>query len=277
MKIFKQASHVLLISLGPLLLAGLTCPTSFVTAQELPNRNPASRQALEDQIAKLETRLGEEPQNTALLTKLGRAYRDLGEISGDMTDLRVATDFYVRAANLTLERGWPIRFTRELMHLLVAQRDLDGLRRISRRLLASPADDVGYRYIALVDFGDGLARLGDEAAWGFFEEALELRPNDNTEAVNRYTEHLMEEGMYEEALRVLDSMPRERRVRYHLPSLRRQEVLRRLGLDTTEADEEVEATRRWGRSGAFGARPPALGERSRSREETDSPSVSDPQ
>ncbi len=135
MKIFKQASHVLLISLGPLLLAGLTCPTSFVTAQELPNRNPASRQALEDQIAKLETRLGEEPQNTALLARLGRAYRDLGEISGDMADLRIATDFYLRAANLTLERG-PIRFTRELTDLLVAQRDLDGLRRVSRRLLA---------------------------------------------------------------------------------------------------------------------------------------------
>jgi hypothetical protein len=76
-----------------------------------------------------------------------------------------------------------------LSELLVELNDKAELDEVFESILAQPRDvDRGHYYQALVDYGDGLARLSDDQrAWSYFEDAINFHPEQNIEAINRYT------------------------------------------------------------------------------------------
>ncbi len=125
-------------------------------------------------------------------------------------------------------------------------------------MLAQPTDlDRDFYYLALVDYADGLARFSDDRAWGYFEEAIDFHPENNLEAINRYTQHLLSRRreQVQQALEVLDTrLTSEQRVRFVLPARLRKQAMEILGLDTTSADAEV-ATIEQRLSGGWGKAP----------------------
>ena len=182
---------------------------------------------------------------------LARAYRLRYENSRSTQDLQRAINAYAKASEIALSQG-RIRYTRELSAAIAqAAGSGDSLTQTDRVaqldrvfgpiIEAGPGLGAKEFYLALVDYGDGLAALADDRAWEHFERAIDLRPQNNTEAVNRYARRLLERGRTREALDLLEGrLDRAERVRRVLPAYLRKEALTRLGLDTSSADEEIE-------------------------------------
>lgn len=174
---------------------------------------------------------------------LGRAYRMRFEKLKSTQDLQRAISAFAKASEIALSQG-RIRYTRELSVLIVENKSAkaaDQLDEVFGPLMAAgPSMAPKEFYLALVDYGDGLAAAGDERAWEQFEKAINLRPQNNIEAINRYAKRLLERGRAQDALDLLESrLSREERIRRVLPVYLRKEALTRLGLDTSSADEEI--------------------------------------
>lgn len=185
------------------------------------------------------------------LAAVGEAYKACFERSGDPQQARQAADAYIRAAQTGLEKEKRILYTREISDLLVELRDKERLQEVFRPFLEKgPASDQDDYYLALVDYADALARLGDDSAWQHFERAIEIHPQNNIEAINRYARHLIDRGQPEKAVEMLEKrLTKEQRIRFVRPAYLRQEALRRAGLSTASADEEISAIeKRGGRS-----------------------------
>jgi hypothetical protein len=120
--------------------------------------------------------------------------------------------------------------------------DKKGLDAIFGRMLAQPKErSPDSYYLALVDYADGLARLDDERAWDYFEEAIAFHPENSLEAVNRYARHLLERGQALRAVTVLDTyLTPEQRVRFQVSAFLRKDAMAAAGLDTASADEEID-------------------------------------
>jgi hypothetical protein len=172
--------------------------------------------------------------------RLGEAYRSCFESSRDREQARKAADAYVQAALLASQKG-DVRYTREVSELLVQLQDKTRLQEVFGKILDGASSKPPDRqYLVLVDYADALASLHDESAWSYFERAIELRPGNNVEAINRYARHLIDEGQPQKAIEVLETrMTPEQRVRFGQPAYLRQEAMRRAGLDTGPADAEV--------------------------------------
>ncbi len=180
------------------------------------------------------------PNSRHARVALAKHYRAKAIASGDSAYTRQAADAYIRAVEIGLGNG-RIRYTRELSELLVELGDRKGLDEVFGRILAQPKDmDSDYYYLALVHYADGLARFSDDRAWGYFEQAIALHPENNLEAINRYAQHLLTRGQAQQALDVLDTrLTPQQRVRFILPAQLRKQAMAILGLDTASADAEI--------------------------------------
>ncbi|MGH7966024.1 MAG: tetratricopeptide repeat protein, partial [Candidatus Binatia bacterium] len=180
------------------------------------------------------------PHSRHALVALAKHYQTKARVSGDISYTRQAADAYVRAADIGLANG-RIRYTRELSDLLVGLGDRKGLDDIFGRMLAHPKDtDRDYYYLALVDYADGLARFSDERAWGYFEQAIALHPENNEEAINLYAKSLLDRGHRQKALEVLDThLTSDQRVNAVVPAFLRKQAMEHAGLDTSTAEAEI--------------------------------------
>ena len=171
---------------------------------------------------------------------------------------RAAADHFIRAAEIAIERGH-VRYTHEISRALVALNDGRRLESVFARLLVvarqGSGDDL---YLTLVDYADGLVRLGRPGAADLFEEAIRIHPSNNVEAINRYAQHLLDRGDAEQALDVLDRMSREQRVMNGAAVFLRKEALQRLGRDTSSADAEADLIRHPGSDVQGGVPAPHL-------------------
>lgn len=200
-------------------------------------RDACSPQALSDADA----RVRESPTDPQAHAAAGEVLRACFESSKDVHIGRRAADAYIWAAELSVKRG-DVRYTREVSELLASLRDLDRLRKVFDALLKSgAAEDEGRRYLLLVDYADALAALGtEENAWALFDQAIQLRPQNNIEAVNRYARRLIDQGHPERAAELLEStLTRDQRIRHVLPAYLWREALQKSGKSTAPADEEI--------------------------------------
>ena len=200
------------------------------------------------------------PDSRYAYSGLGRAYRARFESSRSTQDLQRAIKAYARASEIALLQG-RIRYTRELSATIVQAKSTESVEQLDSKsveqlnarsveqldqvfgplIAAGPDLAPKELYLALVDYGDGLAALADERAWEHFEQAITLRPQNNIEAINRYAKRLLERDRAREALDLLESrLNRDERIRRVKPAYLRKEAMTRLGLDTSSADEEIE-------------------------------------
>jgi hypothetical protein len=197
-------------------------------------------QKLNSELAAWEALARQYPQSRHALVGLAKHYRTKAQESGDIGYTRQAATAYLQAAEIGLARGH-ILYPRQLSELLVELDDTKGLDEIFERMLAQPKDsDPDSYYLALMYYADGLAQLGDDRAWGYFEEAIDFHPENNLEAINRYVRYLLDQGQAQKAFEVLDThLTSEQRVVFGLPAFLRQEAVQQASLDTASADAEV--------------------------------------
>jgi hypothetical protein len=174
---------------------------------------------LDDGLMTWEDLVQRYPKSRHAQVALAKHYRAKAIASGDIAYTRQAADAYIRAMDIGLENE-RIRYTRELSTLLVELGDRKGLDEVFGRILAQSSDiDRNYYYLALVDYADGLARFSDDRAWGYFDQAIDLHPENNLEAINRYAQHLLTRGDAQKAFEVLDTrLTSKQRVRFVLPA-----------------------------------------------------------
>lgn len=241
------ASPFRLLLLVPFLLSTLAC-----RAAAPGDQSPSPEARASGSATAIDCRVPEaESGDARAQAAVGEAYKACFEKSGDPQYARQAADAYVRAAQTGLEKDKRILYTREIADLLVQLQDKTRLQKVFGPFLESgPASDQDDYYLALVDYADALARLGDDSAWEHFERAIEIHPQNNIEAINRYARHLIDRGQPEKAAEMLEKrLTKEQRIRFVRPAYLRQEALRRAGLDTAPADEEISAIeKRGGRS-----------------------------
>jgi len=184
------------------------------------------------------------PKSRHGLVALAKYYSTKAHVSGNRSYLRQAADTYIQAAEIGLTHD-RIRYTRELADLLVRLGDKAALDTIFGRMLAQPeeADHDNY-YLALVDYADGLARLGDDRAWNHFEAAIAFHPENNEEAINLYVRHLLDHGQPQKAVEVLDAhFTAERRINAVVPAFLRKQALEQAGLETSVTEAEITSIR----------------------------------
>jgi hypothetical protein len=146
-------------------------------------------QKLDEEIATWATLIQQYSQSRHALVATAKLYRLKATVSRDSSWRRKAADAYIDAAKIGLQHG-RIRYTWELSEILTELGDEKTLDQIFSTLLARPKDvDRGHYYLALVDYADGLARLNDERAWGYFEQAIDLQPENDEQAINYYVQH----------------------------------------------------------------------------------------
>lgn len=183
----------------------------------------------------------EHPTDPQTQAAAGEVLRACFESSKDIYIGRRAANAYIRAAELTV-KGGDVRYTREVSELLASLGNSDQLRKVFDAFLKSEAaEDQGRRYLVLVDYADALAALGiEEDAWTLFDQAIQLRPQNNIEAVNRYARRLIERGQPERAAELIEStLTRDQRLRHVLPAYLWREALHKSGKNTVPADEEI--------------------------------------
>lgn len=200
-------------------------------------------QKLDDGLVAWQDLVQRYPDSRHAFVALAKHYKAKAIASGDLAYTRQAADAYIRATEIGLENG-RIRYTRELSELLGVLGDRKGLDEIFERILALPSDiDHDHYYLALVDYADGLARFSDDRAWGYFEQAMDLHPENNLEAINRYAKSLLDRGQPQKAFAVLETrLTSAQRVRSVLPAQLRKQAMEQIGLDTTSADAEIALT-----------------------------------
>lgn len=205
-----------------------------------------------DTLARWQALAARYPASRYAFAGLGRVYRGMATAT-DGADTRLAADAYIRAAEIGLAEGRAL-YTREIAEILTALGDRARLKAVFGRLLAG-ARDPDERYLARVDFADGLAAFGDDAAWAQFEEAIAGHPENDVEAYNRYARRLLDGGDPARALALVERLPEQARLRRVVPARLRLEALKQLGLDTAPAESEIQRiNERFGRN-AVGIAP----------------------
>lgn len=200
---------------------------------------------LDGQIAAWETLVQQYPNSRHARVAIGRLYRIKAVAAREQKYMQQAAEAYMRATEIGVVHG-RIRHTRELSEVLVELQDTMLIDQAFKKLLTQPKNqDPKESYSALLGYADALAKLDDTRAWGLFEEALNLAPDGNIEALNHYLEHLVNKQQAQKALAVLNQRTtREQRIQSGVQVHLHQRVLKDGGLDTASADEEVAETKR---------------------------------
>lgn len=211
------------------------------------------------------------PHSRHAQVALAKHYRAKAIASGDIAYTRQAADAYISAAELGLANG-RIRYTRQLSQLLGELGDRKGLDEVFGGILAQPKEmDRDFYYLALVDYASGLAGFSDDRAWGYFEEAIDFYPENNDEAINVYTEALIDRGQGEKALNLLDKyVTPQQRLEAEVPAFLRREALKLAGRNTAAADAELALIHQRSRQGvSMGSAPMPSASTSSEAMETD--------
>jgi tetratricopeptide (TPR) repeat protein len=216
-------------SVGP----NSTLDLDISTWESLVNRNPDSRHAW---------------------AALAHLYEIKFEQTQDRSWLVLAVKAYDSAVQAGLRHG-RIRYTAELADTLVTLGDVDKLYTAFVSVLGvNSRTDPGHYYLALVNYADALARLGQlDLAWNYFEQAIAANPKDCIFAVNLYVGHLLDHGMARRALEVIERIyDKQARQILVQPAFARRRALAALGLDTADADAEIAAIREFFSHGTVG-------------------------
>jgi hypothetical protein len=213
---------------------------------------------LDDNIAQWQNIVRANPKSRHAWVGLATVQNSKADILQSVTDRRDAVTNYISASDIALSHGH-IRYTREIAMALVTLNDLDLLDKTFGRILdVARSAEAKERYLALVDYADGLARLGQLKAWGHFEQAIKTNPANNVEAINRYAQHLLDYNDPERALTLLNRMTSIERMMHGLPVVLRRQALQQLGRDTRTADDEIKTLASRSSSSVGGTAGPLL-------------------
>lgn len=230
---------------------------SFLTAQGRERRAVSSkplapsfshglsgdyREKIENDLRKWQQQVDQDPTSQEALVGLARQLTIAAEATQNVDYRKEAVLTYMRAADLAHKTG-RILYTREISELLLTLADKVTLDQFFQHLLSGSGERHGERYVALVDYADALFHFDDPDAGRHFDEAIRIFPENNIEAYNRYAQHLLDRGMNQEALDLLNQLSPEKRIRARIPAFLRKQALELLHLDTTSADEEINAIR----------------------------------
>lgn len=191
---------------------------------------------------------------------LGGLYERKFEQTKDKTWLLQSVTMYSEAARIARSHG-RIRYTDKLASALTAAGDVAGLSAHFAEILSQlPDSDPQHYYLALVDYANALAKMGQlDLAWQYFEEAIARNPKECIFAVNLYTGHLLDHHLPERALDVVERVyTKEERIILAQPAFTRKRALEMAGLTSTSADEEVKAVREISNNGFIGGGIQAL-------------------
>jgi hypothetical protein len=228
-----------------LLLSALSCvacgPAPSAKAARSPERAAQaqvdSSSCPSETLAPAKAFADQHPNDPEAQARLAEAYRDCFGRTQSREDARKAVDAYTKAALLSSQTG-NLRYTRNLSELLVQLQDKAGLQESFGKILKQVPPDR--QYVAVLDYADGLASLGDPAAWTFFDKALQLQPTGTVEGVNRYARQLIDHGEARKAVSLLqERLTPEQRLRFRLPAYLLREALQKAGMDTAPADQEI--------------------------------------
>lgn len=221
--------------------------------QALVTRAPdiMSAQGLSQEIARWQALSNTYPASRAAAERLARLQELRAEQTSDLAARRGAADAWLRAGTIALDEG-VVRYTNEVSRSLVAIGDaarLDGF--FGRCLDVARRGDRSASYLPLIDYADGLAALGRPEARQYYEQAYQLRVNE--EALNKYVLYLLNHGDPAAALQLIESLSNdERRMNMFILPLWRS-ALQQLGRDTRPADAALEEMQRRFRGAVGGA------------------------
>ena len=191
----------------------------------------------QETLAPAQSFAAQHPDDPEAQARLAEAYRGCFARTHDREDARRAADSYTKAALLSSQSG-NLRYTRELSELLVQARDQEGLRESFEKILKQVPPDR--QFVAVLDYADGLASLGDPTAWTYFDKALQLQPAGTVEGVNRYARQLIDHGEARKAAALLqERLTPEQRIRFRLPAYLLREALQKSGQDTASVEAEI--------------------------------------
>lgn len=152
--------------------------------------------------------------------------------------LSESLDAYIGAAREAVIDG-RIRYSWEIADLAYELKEKNLLVNIFEELLLNHDDEKG-RFVALIDYANGLAKFNDKQAQEYFSEAVRMRnPEDGMEAYYRYAKYLQESDDPESALDVLDQFSEEQRRIFVNVALLRRQIIYTLGQDTSDVDAEI--------------------------------------
>ncbi len=212
----------------------LTSPGSSTTAQDL-----------DLDISLWEALVGAVPQSRHGYAALGDLYQIKYEQTADKSWLRQAAVMYEKAVRTALDHG-RIRYTDKLASTLSGIEDLGRLHAVFGTVFSQPpASEPGNYYLALVDYADALAKLGQlNLAWHYFEQAIASNPKGCIFAVNLYTGHLLDHALPLQALGVIErTFTKQERIILGQPAFIRKKALEMAGLSTQSADDEIKTVR----------------------------------
>ena len=209
--------------------------SKLVAPGRFSHGTPEGLSGINNKISTLSEALTKDPSDFQTLAALAGQYSLAAEITGNKDYKKYALSAYTKAAELSQLSG-RLRFTREVSELLVMLSDKDALDDFFQKILANNDMRLGDRYLALTDYADALGKMKDARANAYFEEAIRTFPENSTEAYNRFGQYLLDSGLDEEALNLLNRLTPEERIATRMPAFLRKEAMKRLGLDTSAAD-----------------------------------------
>lgn len=221
-----------------------------VTAATTTTADSTSKQQLVEQLHELRlgvqraTPAGEEAAYAALAEALQSGLDDGQLEPREREELtREALSAAIKAAEIALHGG-KIRYTRAVSTLAVRSKDKAALQSMFRKYLLAFEDEKG-RYLALMDYADGLDRLDDAEAARFFDESTQVRsPWNSAEAHVRHARFLIKHGQPAQALELLNRFSKVERRHFLGIALLRQQLIHSLGGETAAVDEEIAELRR---------------------------------
>jgi tetratricopeptide (TPR) repeat protein len=220
-------------------------------------RSPGSSTTARDldlDIMLWEALVGAAPPSRHGYAALGDLYEIKYQQTADKSWLRQAAVMYEEAVRTALAHG-RIRYTRKLASTLSEIGDLRRLHAVFGAVLSQPpTSDPGNYYLALVNYADALAKLGQlDLAWNYFEQAIASNPKGCIFAVNLYTGYLLDHALPLQALGVLErTFTKDERIILAQPAFARKKALQMAGIDTSSADAEIAAVRANFKRGTIG-------------------------
>lgn len=207
------------------------------SGDKAPQARASASGCPQETLAPAQSAAAQNPNDPEAQARLAEAYRGCFAHTQDREDARKAADSYTKAALLSSQSG-NLRYTRELSELMVQAHDKGGLQESFGKILNQVPPDR--QFVAILDYADGLASLGDPTAYTYFDKALQLQPQGNVEAVNRYARQLIDHGEARKAVAILqERLTPEQRIRFRLPAYLLREALQKSGQDTASADAEI--------------------------------------
>ncbi|MFN3412432.1 MAG: tetratricopeptide repeat protein [Thermoanaerobaculum sp.] len=198
---------------------------------------------LADQIVLWEGLVASYPESVKAKEQLAFFYGLKGQQTGEISWTKAELLLVTQLAQEQLARG-RVTFTDRLRLALVRLGDEARARATFAPLVAASGVTARERYLATVDMAQTLWELGaKEDAFALFERAIAERPEACEEAVIRYATALIAAQRPQRALELVEGYAPEDRLVLPPLAYLRLEARRKLGLDTGEAEKEVQRVR----------------------------------